>query len=140
MEEHAAEDALPPLGAERPVGGRVASKAMSWIQAPAAFSGGSSSALARRAGRLHRGAEVRSRPIASGTNGPIWTSATGLSNTETGGAFGSPEPPHGAQLRQGFPPGGACEASAAGMEVPTDRSRGSQQQDASRHRVLHLHW
>ena len=75
--------------------------AMAWNQATTRPSGGLSMREARRAGRMHREEEGKSRPGVPGRTCPIIESVATLAKRPTDGELGRPESPQGAEFKQG---------------------------------------
>jgi len=121
-------------------GGPVASMTIAGTQVTARRSGGSSSREARRAGRMHRGGEGRSRPAASGRECPQMARVAVSPKGPADEALGNPESPHGAEFRHGLEAARAGPAAGTGAGGKTFVPRGPQQQDAPRHRLPHSQW
>ena len=117
--------------------GLDASMVMAWNQATTEPSGGSSRREARRAGRMHREEERKSRPGVPASRCPFIESVATLARRPADGELGSPESPQGAEFKQG-----PVSASVpCGIDLGADGgavvSVGPQQQDDPRH-LAHL--
>jgi len=117
---------------------RDASMAMAWNQATTRPSGGSSMREARRAGRMHREKEGKSRPGVPGRTRPIIESVATLPRGPTDGELGSPESPQGAEFKQGPASASLPCGIGSGADGRAVVSVGPQQQEDPRHFGPHL--
>ena len=115
-----------------------ASMAMAWNQATTRPSGGSSMRAARRAGRMHREEEGKSRPGVPGRTRPIIESVATLPRRPTDGELGSPESPQGAEFKQGPLSASRPCGIGSGADGRAVVSVGPQQQEDPRHFGPHL--
>ena len=107
-------------------------------QATTRPSGGLSMREARRAGRMQREEEGKSRPGVPGRTRPIIESVATLPRGPTDGELGSPESPQGAEFKQGPVSASRPCGIGSGADGRAVVSVGPQQQDDPRHFGPHL--